>query len=877
MKNIFLISIIFSILLLQIPAQGSGNHLGRIDSLTMKLNQTNLDVINRIDVLNALIKAYWKILPDSSLSYGKQALELQEQLNNDSIKAELMGNIGVAYFYDNSYESALNYLYKALGLWQRLGDKNKTGIAYNSIGNVFFSLNNTKKAMEYYTKSLDIMEKSGNQKMVAATLVNMGSLYNASGQNEKAFDALNRSIKILEQLKDSAALSSALNNLGMVYKENRSYNKALEYNLRALDISTRMNNFWEIAYISNTIGELYLIQKKYEDAGNYFKQGLNYAQKIGTLDIMLYSYRSLTYYYSSIGNNAEFINYFKKYDAIKDSIFTTQNTRSIAEMQVKYETEQKEKENAIQKLQIAKEKDLRNSFIFTSIIILIVVIVLFSRYRVKRKLNIELEAKVQQRTADLLKNQDKLKEAQRIGKSGSWDWDLLNRSFDWSDELMKILSVPLGSKLTIRYLLRSVQDVDRHLIIKALRKEFSGSNELIFDFRLHTPGNTIKYLTLQGEITFNSSSEPIYIQGTIQDITDRKLAESALRASEELYRKLIAALPDPVLQTDKNGNITFASDQSRTLFNIESNKEITGTNLGDWVVNSEKQKMKSCIEDVFNEVEESGSQFLLQRKDGSTFPGEIKIAVVTAQEGNAKGLIAVVRDITDRKLIEQRILRNTIETEERERTRFSEDLHDGLGPLLSTVKIHLELITARIGNPQEQQKFIAMTNELLDESIMSTREIANNLTPNLLNDFGLIEALIVYVEKINKTGTLQIELSIGDKVQRPQPHVEVASYRILCELINNTLKHASASRIQIKLSGGSEYLHVSYMDNGIGFDVRQTLNSKNKGLGLSNIFSRLKSVNGTYTFRSEPGKFFEAIIIVSLTGLNTPLFIKDLT
>jgi|GEM_PF-1534764 len=868
MKSKILYTVLYIVLLLPVPAFGVGNKTSQIDSLIVRLNQPNKDIKQRIDLLNALIKAYWKIQPDSSLSYGRQALLLEEQIKNDSIKAEILGNIGVAHFYDNSFESSLDYLYKALEIWQRIGDKNKTGSLYNSIGNVFFALNNTSKALELYSKSLAIMETTGNQKMVATTLINMGSLFNARGQNEKAFEALKRSIRILEQLKDSVALSSALNNLALAYKSDKNYEQALKYNLKALNISSKLNNFWEIAYISNAIGEIYLIQKNYDQAIFFFKQGLSYAEKIGTLDMMMFSYRSLAFYYSAIGNNNQFINYFKKYDSIKDSIFTSQNTRSIAEMQVKYETEQKEKENAIQKLEIAKERDLRNSFIFTSILILVAVIVLSNRYRVKRRLNIKLEAKVQERTSDLLKNQLKLKEAQRIGKSGSWEWDILNSRFDWSDELDKILCIPAGSKLTIKQLLTLVHPHDRHLFIRTLRKNFAANHKLIFDFRLFSPENQKKYLTLQGEIRLNEHSEPEYLQGTIQDITDRKLAETALRESEELYRKLITALPDPVIQTDVNGTITFASAQSNTLFQLAENEEMKGTKLQEWVIKTESGKIRKCISEVFNVSGETDWQFLFQRKDGSVFPGEMKIAVVLAPENNARGLIIVVRDITDRILIEQRILRNTIETEERERTRFSEDLHDGLGPLLSAVKIHLELINARIGNRAEQQKFIGMTNELLDESIRSTREIANNLTPNLLNDFGLVDALMVYVEKINKTDAVHIDLFVDKQVHRPKPHVEAAFYRILCELISNTLKHASATHVHIRIISKPDQLQVYYHDNGTGFDVMNTLNARQKGLGLSNIISRTKSVNGTYNFHSEPGRFFEAAFSVDLDSTN---------
>lgn len=738
------------ILLWTYPVQAKTTWSSRIDSLKNQLNQSNLDARTRINILNSLVKSYWKVQPDSSLHFGKEAMSLEQQIIDDSLKAEILGNIGVAYYYSNSFESSLEYLYKALEIWEKQEDKSKMANILNGIGNVYYSLNNKDEALEYYTRSLSLLEKTGNRKMVASTLINMGSLYNSLGQNTKAHDVLVRSIEILEQIKDSIGLSSALNNLGLVYKEQKDFSKALSCNLRALEISFRLNSDWEIAYISNAIGEIYLLLKNYDKAGRYLNQGLSFARKISTADVLLYSYRSLTYYYSAIGNNEEFTRCFKEYDALKDSIFKTENTRSIAEMQVKYETAKKDKENAIQKLQLAKEKDLRNSLIFISILILILGGVLYSRYRVKRRLNLELEAKVEQRTADLLKNQVKLKEAQRIGKSGSWDWDLVKGRFDWSDELNTVLGVPPDRKLNIRYLLTSVHVDDMEPIRNALKRKFGKQHELVFDFRFDTPDKNRKYLSLHGEISFDASLKPIYVQGTIQDITDRKL-------------------------------------------------------------------------------------------------------------------------------MEQRILSNTIETEERERTRFSEDLHDGLGPLLSTVKIHLEMISNRMEKAVEQEKYIRMAGELLDESIRSTREIANNLTPNILNDFGLIEALSVYVNKINKTGTVRIDLFVGEDMKRPAQHVEVAFYRILCELINNTIKHASASQIIIRFTMAEQGILIDYSDNGIGFDVQNILNSRSKGLGLSNIISRLKSINASYSFRSELGKNFEAFFAASLSGEFDPYLNKLLS
>jgi signal transduction histidine kinase len=213
---------------------------------------------------------------------------------------------------------------------------------------------------------------------------------------------------------------------------------------------------------------------------------------------------------------------------------------------------------------------------------------------------------------------------------------------------------------------------------------------------------------------------------------------------------------------------------------------------------------------------------------------------------------------------EQRILRNTIETEERERTRFSEDLHDGLGPLLSTIKIHMELIRSYSGNREEQEKFIRLANELLDEALRSTREIANNLVPNVLNDFGLLEALKDYIEKMNRLETVKIFFTSSGLEIRPNQNIETAIYRIAFELINNTLKHAQASRIDISIEEIGQILEFTYKDNGIGIDWEKINSRISRGLGLPNIISRVKSINGDFEFETKE-KSFGIVIRIPLT------------
>lgn len=136
----------------------------------------------------------------------------------------------------------------------------------------------------------------------------------------------------------------------------------------------------------------------------------------------------------------------------------------------------------------------------------------------------------------------------------------------------------------------------------------------------------------------------------------------------------------------------------------------------------------------------------------------------------------------------------------------------------------------------------------------------------MLNDFGLIETLSVYVDKINKMNSISVDLKIDQNFPVLRKQTEIAFYRIISELLNNTLKHASASKIEIELLKTQGQVEITYSDNGIGCDIQKMLSSPSKGLGLSNITSRVKSINGYCKFNSVPGQYFRTYISVAISG-----------
>jgi signal transduction histidine kinase len=214
---------------------------------------------------------------------------------------------------------------------------------------------------------------------------------------------------------------------------------------------------------------------------------------------------------------------------------------------------------------------------------------------------------------------------------------------------------------------------------------------------------------------------------------------------------------------------------------------------------------------------------------------------------------------TDRVRSEKRVINAIINTEENERKRFAKDLHDGLGPILSTVKMSLSALTDRIKDPSGSL-ILSNTNHLVNEAISTIKDISNNLSPHVLSNFGLASAISAFTTKINQTKAVEIDFKSNMESQRLANDKEVVVYRAVCELINNSILHSGASRIEIELNKHEKFVTLQFYDNGRGFDTSSLSKEDTKGMGLSNIETRVKTVEGVFILESTPGKGTSALI-----------------
>jgi signal transduction histidine kinase len=239
----------------------------------------------------------------------------------------------------------------------------------------------------------------------------------------------------------------------------------------------------------------------------------------------------------------------------------------------------------------------------------------------------------------------------------------------------------------------------------------------------------------------------------------------------------------------------------------------------------------------------------------------ISVMIITGVVLIRELFYSLKRAETDRLRSERRLLNAIINTEETEKKRFAKDLHDGLGPLLSTVKMSLSALNTRITDPVGID-ILSNTSHVVNEALNTIKEISNNLSPHVLTNLGLASAISAFAAKVNTMRGVTIDFHTNMEGERFDTDKEVVVYRAACELINNGMKHSGASRIEIYLRRHQKIITLQYLDNGRGFDMEKLSSEESAGMGIPNIETRVRSVDGVFVIESAKGKGTSAIIRV---------------
>lgn len=404
--------------------------------------------------------------------------------------------------------------------------------------------------------------------------------------------------------------------------------------------------------------------------------------------------------------------------------------------------------------------------------------------------------------------------------------------------------------ISIGILLISILTLGGFLFVRNLTKPI---NELLTATRIIGKGNQRFRVKVNSKDEFELLADSF---NTMLDSLDKTTV------SEKYLQSVIDSLFGALVVIDLNGNIKTINLAALKLFGY-SEEELIGKKPEIFF---DSDNIETSIPRTLEEKAKFfGNKNTMQTKTKQKIPVLVTTSILKSNENEVKGLIIVGHDLSEKHKYEleieqvrkqQQIAFN--EAQENERMRIATDLHDGLGHMLTGVSYTLQQTTHENSISDLN---IAKLQQQIDAAIQETRNLAYNLIPIVIKDFGLSVALKKLVEKANQLNQAVFKFNAYDLNNRIDPKLEKAIYRICQEAINNIIKHAKATEASIQIFKNNDLISIVIEDNGIGFEADKPLvPSAKSGIGLMSIKERVTSFDGTLIIDSKPNRGTELII-----------------
>ncbi|HLP58272.1 MAG TPA: tetratricopeptide repeat protein, partial [Candidatus Deferrimicrobium sp.] len=389
-------------------------------------------VKEKLEHLTAQVMQFRQEAPQKAIAYGQQALLILQEHPDDMLKAKVLNGLCWAYSIEGKYREALGSGKEAENLARNADAKKELAIALGSIANVYLNLSDFHKALYYsmkatslsedigynqgtvsalvstariqrnlmeyekalttYRKAMAISEKLDDKRNVAWILNNTATVHWNLKQYQKALDIYFHAFKIIKEMKSEIELALVANNIACVYSDMGKYNLALQYDLKSLETYEKAGNKLYTAYSFKNIGRDFRNLGDYAKSLHYLDKSLNMALPMGIKDLLKTIYEEYTRLYEKMGNHKLSLYYYKKLKEIGDEILNQDRNQRIAHLEVIYDVEKKQKENRLlkeknrlQELDLDRQKLLGNFLFIVTILVVIIALITFNRYRIKKK------------------------------------------------------------------------------------------------------------------------------------------------------------------------------------------------------------------------------------------------------------------------------------------------------------------------------------------------------------------------------------------------------------------------------------------------------------------------------------------------------------
>jgi PAS domain S-box-containing protein len=452
---------------------------------------------------------------------------------------------------------------------------------------------------------------------------------------------------------------------------------------------------------------------------------------------------------------------------------------------------------------------------------------------------------------ELAQANERLGLAMESGKLTGWDRDVKSGRDSLFGDLQGMFGIP--SEIfdgRVEDFHRYLHPEDRRWVVEAIDYAMETNKPYAAEFRLRWPDGTVRWLAAKGRFYYSRDGVPERMLGMAIDITDRKLAEEALRESEERYRLAIQAGRMYAFDWNVVTDVIVRSEESTRFFGLTAEPiRLTKRELLDRVHPQDRATFINSLAECTPESPNTQISYRLLRPDGSVLWLERTGHAFFDEQGKMVRMVGMVTDITKRKLAEEAlstVSQKLIEAHEEERSRIARELHDDIGQRLALLTGQLaglkqgRALGSQIGKIHRQCKELASNIQALSYTLHSPK----------LEYLGLVRAAAGLCRELSGRHSVEIDFRSENIPQGLPREISLSLFRVLQEALQNATKHSGSRHFQVSLRGGANEIELTVHDSGIGFETEEAI--KGRGLGLTSMQERLKLVRGQLSIESKP-------------------------
>lgn len=445
-------------------------------------------------------------------------------------------------------------------------------------------------------------------------------------------------------------------------------------------------------------------------------------------------------------------------------------------------------------------------------------------------------------------SEERLRLAQQVARIGTFERDVQTERITWTEGLESLYGLPPGSVdgKTLAIFKDLVHPADRERIASLSQAALKTGQPTEAEWRAIWPDGSVHWLAGRWQALMDDSGAPARIVGVNMDVTERKLAEQALHAHEELLKTFVKNVPAAVAMLDRDMHYLQVSDRWCSDY-LPGKVQIVGLSHYELFPDM-PERWKEVHRRALGGETLRAEEDQWYGHDGAHW-ARWEVRPWHTPEGTVGGILILAEDITRRKQMEEALsgmTRKLIESQEQERARIGRELHDNISQQIAMLAVELEQLE---NDPSGVQNRLQELRKQMSELSNDVQALSHELHSSKLEYLGVVSGMRSWCREFGERQNVAIEFK-SDVSSVVPFEIGINLFRVLQEAVHNVVKHSGMKRIEVLLREGSGEIQLIVRDSGRGFDVDAAL--QGKGLGLTSMRERVRLVNGTIAISSKP-------------------------